>query len=517
MQRQSWFYVLIFGLLSLSEVYAQLDQSSFTATGRGGMATTFATDYHALGVNPANLAVRQNFRDPRLTFGFLEGNISFASNALSRNELLETIFPPEGATGFTIDEKFRAFEKMSNKQVSINMDITLAGLHISHPKWGGFGFSITNRAQFSARIGRQLSEIMFLGHNASYFDLLFLSNGESVPNTADLPDDIREQAFAGFVSNPTDAKTYSQLLSGSRISLSWFRELNFSYGKKIIDAYNFSMHLGAGIKRLSGIGLVELESDGEKLTGSTFSLSPTLGFGFIESAEGIQQPVFELPNSSLFQRLMFAESVGVGYGFDFGINMVIRRNLYIGASAVNIGNIKWQSGVAEITDGVLREIQGTGLNNYNIIQANESSLQFAGDKSPLNWERDANAPATTTQLPRIARVGMSYNYFKIFQIGTEVIYPLNSKGGNLHEPLIIVGGDWQINRRIRLSTGVSIGGNQGDYINIPMGIVFTTKRRRFETGIAFKDIRSIANTQNGSNISASFGLLRFKWNPRFLN
>ncbi len=512
MQKFSFLF-LILSCFS-TKVHAQLDQSSFTATGRGGMATTFATDYHALGVNPANLAVRKNFRDPRLTFGFFEGNISVASDALSRNELLNTVFPSPNATGFSIEDKFAAYQKLSNKQLSVNMDITLGGVHLSHPKWGGIGFSITNRAQFSARIGSQLAELLFLGHNSAYFDVLFLSNGLQVSNTSDLPSDIREQAYAGFVSNPADAKTYAQLLEGSRISLSWFRELNLSYGKKIVDAYNFSMHLGAGIKRLSGIGLVDLQSDGETLTKSIFSLSPTLGFGFVESA-GIQQPTFELPTTSLFQRLMFAQSVGTGYAFDFGINMVIRRNFYIGASAVNLGNINWQGGVAEVSDGILREIQGTGLNNYNILQANESALQFAGDKSPLNWQQ--NAGGRTTELPRIARIGMSYDYFKIFQLGVELIYPLNTDGGNLQEPLYVVGGDVQLSRRLRLSSGVSVGGNQGDYINIPMGLIYTTKRRKFEAGIAFKDIRSIANTQNGSNISASFGLLRFKWNPQFMN
>ena len=36
------------------------DVSNYSATGRGGVATTFATDYQTVGINPANLGFRKS-------------------------------------------------------------------------------------------------------------------------------------------------------------------------------------------------------------------------------------------------------------------------------------------------------------------------------------------------------------------------------------------------------------------------------------------------------------------------
>ena len=48
--------LLIVLVLSSFNVFGQIENSSFTATGRGA-ATTFVTDYQALGINPANLGM----------------------------------------------------------------------------------------------------------------------------------------------------------------------------------------------------------------------------------------------------------------------------------------------------------------------------------------------------------------------------------------------------------------------------------------------------------------------------
>ena len=41
---------------------AQNELSNFSATGRGGVINTFASDYQAIGINPANLGRNPNFR-----------------------------------------------------------------------------------------------------------------------------------------------------------------------------------------------------------------------------------------------------------------------------------------------------------------------------------------------------------------------------------------------------------------------------------------------------------------------
>jgi hypothetical protein len=157
------FIFIVFLLLFLSfQSFAQLEMSAFTATGRGGAATTFATDYQCIGVNPANLGVRRSFRDPMLTLGFMEFNASFFSEGLSRGELAQTIFDPT-ATNFSYEEKQKAVEKFSNKANSINIDFMLVGAAIHVPKVGGFAFAMKDRFQFFANLNSTSSNILFLG------------------------------------------------------------------------------------------------------------------------------------------------------------------------------------------------------------------------------------------------------------------------------------------------------------------------------------------------------------------
>ena len=54
------FVVALVLLTSAYSINAQFEGSSFTSTGRGG-ATTFATDYQAVGINPANLGWEYKF------------------------------------------------------------------------------------------------------------------------------------------------------------------------------------------------------------------------------------------------------------------------------------------------------------------------------------------------------------------------------------------------------------------------------------------------------------------------
>src|ERR1700744_5603468 len=70
--------------------YAQYENSSFTNTGRG-CATTFATDYEALGINPANLGWNWKFSDKKFAMGFAEFGASITSDALTKSQLRSSI------------------------------------------------------------------------------------------------------------------------------------------------------------------------------------------------------------------------------------------------------------------------------------------------------------------------------------------------------------------------------------------------------------------------------------------
>ena len=87
-------------LLTIAVVFAaisshsQTESSAFTNTGRA-VATPFATDYHSLGINPANLAMPSAYEGKTFTLGFMEIGASFYSEAFNKPEVRQNIFSEE--------------------------------------------------------------------------------------------------------------------------------------------------------------------------------------------------------------------------------------------------------------------------------------------------------------------------------------------------------------------------------------------------------------------------------------
>ncbi len=510
------FWAGIFALHFSLNLFAQTESTAFTATGRGGVATTFATDYQSIGINPANLGFHKSFRDPKLTLGFLEVNTTFFAEALTRKETINTIFN-SGEIQFTAEEKRAAAERIANTSFSLNTDVMLMGASVKLPHNQGIAFSIRDRIQLFSRINENTAELAFMGASANYFPELLLSNGDLIPNPRyegnegmqPLTQEEEEQVIMGLFSNQDSAKFYSEIMNGSRIASTWFREINLSYGKQLIDTYNFSLFVGAGLRYIMGITMIEMEAQNNTLTASNISLSEDFGLSFGEEDEVVSSPTFRPPNdASAFKQMAYPRPVGRGMGFDLGITMVIRRNLYVGMAMTNVGNIKWDGNVYKVNDGKLVQFAGSGFNNFNILASDQGAFQFAGDKSPLSWE---GSNSISQALPSTIRFGASYEYHRTWHIGFDVIAPRNNVPGNLESILYAIGGDFRPNRVFKISAGVNFGGNNQSKINVPLGITYIGRKGFYETGIATRDITTyMANFGGGSTISFAAGFLRFK-------
>lgn len=485
--------------------------TSYAATGRGGIATTFATDYQAIGVNPANLGIRKSFRDPKITFGFLEGNIGFFAENITFDQILKSYFPNtfnnKSNYQLTYAQKAQAARDLTNTPLSTTINATLFGFHISSEKLGGFAFSIRDRLDFYSKTNSTISEILFLGQNASYFTSLLLSNGQTIPNSPDLSQDVRDQVVFGF--RPEDESlTYGEIMNNSIIQMLWTREYNFAYGKKIIDSYNVQVFAGVGGRYISGITLIDLEAQNNTFIGETIALSPSFpvtGFDIPSPTNVGYQP------KKGFSRFATPKPIGNGYGIDIGINVVIKRNLYLGASLVNYGKMTWTGNVYNLTDGILAQTQGTGFDNYNFIDYSPETFQLGGEGSALSWEGSAQFQ---DDLPAMVRAGASYEFFKTAHLGVDVVIPINPDApGSLASNLYAIGGDLRLTKLLTISSGISTGGNQDFNINIPLGLIYNSRRGHYEAGISTQDISSfVGDIEGGGNtISFALGFLRFKF------
>jgi len=496
--------------------YSQLESTAFSATGRGGVATTFATDYQTIGINPANLGFVKSFRDPFITFGFGEVNSTITAEPLTRDELFNAFFNPS-TTNLSFAEKEEAAKRFANKSLAVNMDAMLFGVSIRLPKNIGIAFNVRDRVQLYTRLGDAASELAFLGSNASYFPFLQLSSGNIIsnpryenankanpddPDVPNLTEDQQASVALGTFTTSAEASSSKDLLKGSRISASWYREFNFSVGTRLYDSYNFSIYAGVGYREIRGLMNIDMDvvASGDTAVFNENYLS--LASGLVDFDQ------FSVRDGATFKDFLFPSGVAKGRAVDLGITMVIKRNLYIGMAITNWGQVKSADSTYAVGGAnLIEQFSGGGFSNYNVVSSTENEFAIGGERSPIRWD---SQEAKIVDLPSTLRLGASYEYLQTLHVGFDVIFPLNNVGGNLEAPLIAIGGEYRLNKLIKLSSGLNIGGNNGGKANIPLGVTYTAKRGSYEAGIATRDISTYFSGAEGSTLSLATGFLRFK-------
>ena len=500
--------VLFFAL----PTFAQLDLSAFTATGRGGVATTFSTDYQTIGINPANLGFVKSFRDPLVTLGFNEASFTVRAEPLTRSELFKAIFKSGGKIEpLSYREKEELSRRYAGKEFIVNLDAMLIGASVHLPGNIGAAFSVRDRVQLYTKLGPLASNLAFLGANSAYFSHLRLSDGRILendrfpfdqenPNATTLSEGEQASVVIGFFTNDSlNALTAREVMKDSRISASWLREYNFNIGGRIYDSYNFSLYAGAGVKLIRGILSLDIDINNN----SEFNQnSLSIANGLIDFDQ------FSIQNNIRFSDLAFPSGAAKGFGLDFGLTMVIKRNFYVGAAITNIGKITPNAaGSYRIeSNNKVRQFQGHGLDQFSLLSSTENSFAIGGERSPINWQQVEIDPI---ELPTNVRVGASYEYLKTVHVGIDIIQPLNKTAGNLESTLIGVGGDFRLAKLFKISSGANfIIGNRP---NIPLGFTYSSRKGRYEAGIATKDIFTyLRGNAEGSTFSLATGYLRFK-------
>lgn len=486
-------------ILTTTLLFGQGEGSVFSSTGRG-VSTTFATDYQALGINPANLGWSKEFKGKTVALGFFETGIS-ASSKLFNNNAVKDIrsFPLNiGVDGSKNYNEFRELSSDLQDGFNMNIDSRLIGVALTTKLLGGFAFSVTERYSMNLGLSKDFADIVTYGFAAPYFDSLVVQNGSTVSKVENTPtnyDSLRtdpnNKIQFGTTSNP---KSISELLNGTKLKVSWIREFNFGYGRQIIKNDKFGIYGGIGIKYLSGMALFDLESSPSNLA-AFMSYSPSF-----KGAAG-------LFSTSSF-KLQLPKAAGKGYGVDLGVNIKAFKRLKIGFAVNDIGSITWtentfnaitDSALANFKIGGLTQLASSGTSGTSSF---DSILTSLVDIKNGNFERKVSLPSNM-------RLGASIQLGKILEFGAEMIAPLNTSPGNFKSALYSAGADFKLGP-IKVSGGVVM--QNDELLRIPVGITLAPIGGRYEMGISTRDINSIINFKEVENpmLSAAFGFLRFR-------
>jgi hypothetical protein len=466
--------------LSLNTLFvlAQAEMSVYSATGRGGVATTFVTDYQAAGINPANLGFGRLNDNKHFTLGFLEMSGNVFHQGLSFRD-----FEKYGLNyrNVTLQEKVVAAQKFQNNTVSGNMDVMLLGLAFQSEKLGGFSFSIRESFRFYSKLDATAADVVFRGATASIFDSLELASGQVVPNDpANYPQYTTNDSIVAGLANRSFS--VGQLMGPSKIKQHWYREYNLNYGRKVLDKSGMQLYAGVGIKYVVGYNYMDVTSDGQNIRGLT-AFNP------------ITDPEYVLgttsPSSTSSTRY---SSIGNGYGFDLGLTLSIKQKYKVGVSAVNLGSVTYNKNVYSLKDTVFNAA------DYSTAEG------FRSIGTLLNWQGEQRLKVA---LPAMLRAGASVSLLNYkMELGIDAIIPLNDAAGNFNNAWVGVGGDYKVLKFLRLSSGFNLGGNTAGKLNIPLGIAFNLGNT-FEIGVASRDIISYFSPTSNS-YSFAMGLVRWR-------
>lgn len=475
--------------LGAYSVSAQTEIGVFSATGRGA-ATPFVTDYHCVGINPANLNLTPEYEGKRVAFGFIEGAASMFSEYLTKDELRKIAFGRE-FDQLSQAERANFADQLAEKETSISLNTIATGVAYNNEKWGGLSFVVRDRINMSTALGNQLSELVFLGYTSSYFDLLVLSTGDTIPNTGNLSADSLNLVTEGLVK-PENALKFADLLNNTRIGFSWVREYNLSYGKRLFRSENLEIHGGAGIKFLTGNAWMEVDASQSDVKAFS-ALSPVFDIDYGELAA--QNP------SSLQQSAGPLTPVGKGWGFDLGATVVIANKLMLNAAITDIGRMKWNGNLYELNDQLFTEFTDSGAETNNIVS---ELLNFSSPTSVFDW---TGSEERVTQLPTTARLGAGLVVTPKLRLAADAVMPVNDLVVNYSDPVLAAGADFKIFKFMQLSGGVIGGGDRP--LKIPAGITFIAGEGSWEAGFASRDLVTWF-TNNNPTASLSWGFLRFR-------
>ncbi len=493
-------------LLSTVPAVAQNELSNFTATGRGGAINALATEYQALGINPANLG---RAGGAKVAFTLGEFGVSLSSRTAPRSIFNDYIFNTDRQFARDVNgvepgstsanpigtERQGVINAFTGENVGIvQADATPFAISYYHPSFGGIAINTRYRMFGSADLGKDAAEMIFAGNNASIIYKNFDSDG---------------QPYAG-----AKIPTVAEALKGTRLQIQAVQEFNIGYGRKVFEGEGVELSVGIGYRFIRGIGILDIRSDGKTL--STYgALSPVFDANYpvrIASNAQFNQKT-EAGSSAQFP------SVGSGSGIDLGVSATVSQKVHLSASIIDIGTMTWKANSVEIDPtqrlnafgrdasdpGEVNSVDGyQGISTYNFwkslkrFQVNSDSAS-----SPFSYRP---AGERKVKLPTRLRLGAGADLGEKFTVAIDGQLPFQKDlPGSYRSALVGAGVTYKPVYWLHLSTGVSGGAGFG--ASIPLGLAIVT--RTYEGGIATRDIAGYFGDKN-PYLSLVAGFLRFK-------
>jgi len=478
---------------------SQTQGISYTAVGRG-VATTYVTDYHTLGINSSALGWGNEY-GKKFTMGSSEFNLGFYSDSLSADRLKELYkairndIRDEGQDTAAWQTQQQYARDYVESGVAIDASFNWMGFSYHNEKLGGIAFNIGEHYNWYSKLNEQTSELIFEGRLSDYFDqftVVFGTDTSTIQNTSNLSEDTLAAVIQGTITNPVPL---SDITNGSKLKFTWNRHYNVGYGRKIFgNDSTFAIYGGIGGRFIQSMAMVDLESNSSGVyMYSALSPSYDIDYGAIANV-----------NPSTFTGGgAIPKPVGMGYGLDFSMSAKILGFLKVSAAVNNLGSVTYTRNVYRVKDSIVGSMDLAGLANYNVTNSVQQLLEEGGILSLEGEEKYTVANAANF------RMGASIDLWKKASFGIDVVAPFDKDNpGSIANAVYSVGAEIRPVKWLSLTAGYFGGGIYAN--NIPVGINFILGGGTYEFGVSSRD--ALTFFLDGSNsISTAFGFARVRF------
>lgn len=498
---KNFIWISIISFFSIFNLFSQSQGIAYPAVGKG-VATTFVTDYHSLGINNSALGWGTGYDGKKFTLGSTEFGFGIYSDSISSDKLKKFYKAVRGeVTNSTSDsvnwtEQKNAAADYAGAGVSMFVDFNWGGFAYQNQKFGGIAFNVRENYQWYSKLNDTLTDIVFKGKLSTYFDSLTIviaGDTSVIENSDNLSSDTLNSVILGTISTPLNI---SALSKGSEIRSVWNRYYNFGYGRKIFGKDSlFVVYGGIGGRFIQSMAMFNMQSNDD---GLFMYSSVTPNFNIDYGSVALVNPSKFTERGKLLPKI-----VGSGYGIDLSASVILFNKLKIATAVNNIGQVTYTRNVYKVSDTLLTEVSVNGLSDYNLSQSVNQFLQKGGLFSLVGQEKYVLKNASDF------RFGASMEFGKILSVGFDMVAPFNNDNpGSIANPVYSVGAELRPIKWIALSAGYFGGGIYRN--NIPVGINFILKDGAYEFGVSSYDALTFF-TKKSNSISAAFGFARFRF------
>ncbi len=408
--------------------------------------STSITDYKAMRVNPANIALSPTDQH-RFSFGLLDMDGIVFSEALKRSLFHRNrgYLTPEGQVIIPGNSGV-SLENILRDQLSVSTEVGLVGFAMHTPRAGSFSAQVSSRIFVETYFNDFAHDVLFGGAGFNnYLDTIVKIIVANIAN-----------------DGRVNEKRVLALLEDSYLKINVVHDFSLGYSRQLINQDKWKLYSGLTVGYLHGMADMAIRFNEGDIRGYVSRIP------FVEE---------DLGSINLPENVNTQDRSGHGFKTGFGLTAINQNKLRLGFSVVDVGFIKWP-----VNPIIAKSNLGDDVDLSKGVEGALNQLVDDGIFYFLGKEKNIEV------LPAKLIAGATYTPHNYVDVYTDLVLPLNRTPKNLTSPVGGAGVQLSLLNYVYLKTGMAYAEKR---LSMPTYLrLFAGKNKTYEFGIGTADLLS---------------------------